>query len=187
VIIGPRGQTQKQLEKETGCKISIRGKGSVLAGKRKLEEDTQPLHVFLSADTALQIERATKVIAELLIPKDDDNNPHKIKQLIDLAKYNGTWKDHQSIFALYIFRFRLTLLEFNAERSFQPANVKCKICAEVSHPTSDCPFRGKSLDALPTAKQTQLAEQFDLFMADIESSENSMEAAYTEFKQVVGM
>ena len=33
LIIGPRGQTQKQLQKETGTKIAIRGKGSFVEGK----------------------------------------------------------------------------------------------------------------------------------------------------------
>jgi len=28
-ILGPRGMTAKQLEQETGCKIMIRGKGSM--------------------------------------------------------------------------------------------------------------------------------------------------------------
>ncbi len=33
LIIGPRGMTQKQMEKDTGCKIAIRGRGSVKDGK----------------------------------------------------------------------------------------------------------------------------------------------------------
>ena len=33
LIIGPRGSTQKRLEKETNTKIAIRGKGSVKDGK----------------------------------------------------------------------------------------------------------------------------------------------------------
>ena len=28
LILGPRGSTQRELEKKSGCKISIRGKGS---------------------------------------------------------------------------------------------------------------------------------------------------------------
>lgn len=34
LIIGPRGNTQKQMEQETGCKISIRGKGSAKEGSK---------------------------------------------------------------------------------------------------------------------------------------------------------
>lgn len=36
-ILGPRGMTAKQLEQETGCKIMIRGKGS-MRDKKKVSE-----------------------------------------------------------------------------------------------------------------------------------------------------
>jgi splicing factor 1 len=55
LILGPRGNTQKKLEKETGAKIIIRGKGSVKDGKRaKMDNDAsqdEELHVHISADT----------------------------------------------------------------------------------------------------------------------------------------
>ena len=33
-ILGPRGMYAKQLEKETGCKIMVRGKGSIRDKKK---------------------------------------------------------------------------------------------------------------------------------------------------------
>jgi len=36
-ILGPRGLTAKQLEQETGCKIMVRGKGS-MRDKKKVSE-----------------------------------------------------------------------------------------------------------------------------------------------------
>ena len=33
-ILGPRGMTTKQLEQETGCKIMVRGKGSMRDKKK---------------------------------------------------------------------------------------------------------------------------------------------------------
>lgn len=36
-LLGPRGMTAKQLEQETGCKIMIRGKGS-MRDKKKVSE-----------------------------------------------------------------------------------------------------------------------------------------------------
>lgn len=33
-ILGPRGMTAKQLERETGCKIMVRGRGSMRDRKR---------------------------------------------------------------------------------------------------------------------------------------------------------
>ena len=35
-ILGPRGMTTKQLEQETGCKIMVRGKGSMRDKKKVL-------------------------------------------------------------------------------------------------------------------------------------------------------
>lgn len=35
-ILGPRGMTAKQLEQETGCKIMVRGKGSMRDKKKVL-------------------------------------------------------------------------------------------------------------------------------------------------------
>lgn len=35
-ILGPRGMTAKQLEQETGCKIMVRGKGS-MRDKKKVD------------------------------------------------------------------------------------------------------------------------------------------------------
>lgn len=56
LIIGPRGKTQKELEAKTGCKIAIRGRGSVKEGARGrrdgkvMEGDNEPLHVVISGD-----------------------------------------------------------------------------------------------------------------------------------------
>ena len=37
-ILGPRGLTAKQLEQETGCKVMVRGKGS-MRDKKKVSWD----------------------------------------------------------------------------------------------------------------------------------------------------
>ncbi len=42
-ILGPRGMTAKQLEQDTGCKIMVRGKGS-MRDKKKVN---RILHVLL--------------------------------------------------------------------------------------------------------------------------------------------
>lgn len=73
LIIGPRGNTQKRMEKETGVKISLRGKGSVKDGKGKKfnPSEDEPLHVFLIGDNDVQLEKAAIMINELLVPVDD--------------------------------------------------------------------------------------------------------------------
>lgn len=39
-ILGPRGMTAKQLEQETGCKIMVRGKGSMRDKKKVIIKTT---------------------------------------------------------------------------------------------------------------------------------------------------
>ncbi len=56
LIIGPRGNTQKRMERETGTKIAIRGKGSVKEGRVKKDGKPDPaenedLHVLITAET----------------------------------------------------------------------------------------------------------------------------------------
>ncbi|OAY80497.1 Branchpoint-bridging protein, partial [Ananas comosus] len=65
LIIGPRGNTQKRMERETGAKIVIRGKGSVKEGKLLQKRDMKPdpaenedLHVLVEADTQEALEAA---------------------------------------------------------------------------------------------------------------------------------
>jgi rRNA processing protein Krr1/Pno1 len=39
-ILGPRGMTAKQLEQETGCKIMVRGRGSMRDKKKVSHSET---------------------------------------------------------------------------------------------------------------------------------------------------
>lgn len=57
LVIGPRGATQKQMEKETGAKIVIRGKGSAKQGaaSRADNDDDDAIHVLIQADTEAQV------------------------------------------------------------------------------------------------------------------------------------
>ena len=56
LIIGPRGNTQKRMQQESGAKIALRGRGSVKdgrAGRAGLADpgDNEDLHVLITADT----------------------------------------------------------------------------------------------------------------------------------------
>lgn len=54
LIIGPRGNTQKRMQKETNTKIAIRGKGSVKEGATKDPKydygEEEDLHVLITGD-----------------------------------------------------------------------------------------------------------------------------------------
>jgi len=56
LIIGPRGNTQKRMEKETNTKIAIRGKGSVKEGSKgrnsgkAMDDENDELHVLIQGE-----------------------------------------------------------------------------------------------------------------------------------------
>lgn len=68
--------TQKELEKETQCKIAIRGRGSVKEG-RQARRDGRPdpsededLHVLIQGESDELMDKAAIRIRDLLTPKD---------------------------------------------------------------------------------------------------------------------
>ncbi|XP_018365802.1 PREDICTED: protein held out wings [Trachymyrmex cornetzi] len=106
-ILGPRGMTAKQLEQETGCKIMVRGKGSMRdkkkeeqnRGKPNWEHLTDELHVLLTVEdtenrATLKLARAVEEVKKLLVPVQADGEDElKKRQLMELAIINGTYRD----------------------------------------------------------------------------------------------
>ncbi|EJD75766.1 hypothetical protein LOAG_17151 [Loa loa] len=103
-ILGPRGMTAKQLEQETGCKIMVRGKGSMRdkakeeanRGKPNWEHLSEELHVLIQCEDTpnralLKLKRAAAEVKKLLVPSSDDDEL-KRKQLMELAIINGTYR-----------------------------------------------------------------------------------------------
>ena len=93
-ILGPRGETLKQLESQYGVKISIRGKGSTPDNKSSGEvyvprSPDEPLHALIESYNEQSIEDVVKILEEIVIPKPDKENELKKAQLRQLAVYNG--------------------------------------------------------------------------------------------------
>ncbi|XP_060526110.1 protein held out wings isoform X2 [Cylas formicarius] len=105
-ILGPRGMTAKQLEQETGCKIMVRGKGSMRdkkkedqnRGKPNWEHLSDELHVLLTVEDTenraqIKLQRAVDEVRKLLVPQAEGEDELKKRQLMELAIINGTYRD----------------------------------------------------------------------------------------------
>ncbi|XP_036367338.1 protein quaking-B isoform X3 [Octopus sinensis] len=117
-ILGPRGMTAKELEQYTGCKIMVRGKGSMRdkvkeelnRGKPNWEHLNEELHVLITVEDTrnraeIKLQKAVEEVKRLLVPaasrKDcqlDSKHPEgeddlKKRQLMELAIINGTYRD----------------------------------------------------------------------------------------------
>lgn len=105
-ILGPRGMTAKQLEQETGCKIMVRGKGSMRdkkkedanRGKPNWEHLSDELHVLITVEDTenrarMKLARAVEEVQKLLVPQAEGEDELKKRQLMELAIINGTYRD----------------------------------------------------------------------------------------------
>ena len=71
LLIGPRGNTLKKMEAESGAKISIRGKGSVKEGKSRVggpghPDENDDLHCLVTADSEEKIKKAVIAIEKVI-------------------------------------------------------------------------------------------------------------------------
>jgi len=107
-ILGPRGMTTKQLEQETGCKIMVRGKGSMRDKKKEDQNRGKPnwehlndeLHVLITVEDTenrakMKLQRAVDEVRKLLTVAEGEDELKK-RQLMELAIINGTYRDSQS-------------------------------------------------------------------------------------------
>ncbi|KAK4395990.1 KH domain-containing protein [Sesamum angolense] len=80
-LLGPRGNSLKRVEATTGCRVYIRGKGSIkdpdkeekLRGRPGYEHLSEPLHILIEADLPanivdIRLRQAQEIIEELLKP-----------------------------------------------------------------------------------------------------------------------
>ena len=138
LVIGPRGNTQKRMQRETNTRIAIRGKGSIKEGANRepgmdYNED-EPLHVLITGDTDEEVDRAAAMVAQLLKPVDETFNEHKRAQLRELALINGTLRDIEGMTCHHCGRPGHTQ-ENCPEKDVQGyradvALVTCKICGD---------------------------------------------------------
>ncbi|KFA63038.1 hypothetical protein S40285_06403 [Stachybotrys chlorohalonatus IBT 40285] len=104
-ILGPRGQSLKSMNQESGANIFLRGKGSVKEGRGSrvthsvsANESQEPLHCLVTAATQHKIDRAKKLINEAIetaASTSEHENDRKRNQLRDLAMINGTFRDDE--------------------------------------------------------------------------------------------
>jgi len=121
LLIGPRGNTLKKMETESGAKIAIRGKGSVKEGKGRSDaahtsNQEEDLHCLIMADSEDKVNKAKKLINNVIETVSSSNlismiiiltprkaasipegqNELKRNQLRELAALNGTLRDDEN-------------------------------------------------------------------------------------------
>ncbi|KAK4481249.1 hypothetical protein RD792_012132 [Penstemon davidsonii] len=105
-LLGPRGNSLKRVEATTGCRVFIRGKGSIkdpekedkLRGRPGYEHLNEPLHILIEADLPanivdMRLRQAQEIIEELVKPVDESQDFIKRQQLRELAMLNSNFRE----------------------------------------------------------------------------------------------
>uniref|UniRef100_A0A8C5WCK6 Branchpoint-bridging protein n=1 Tax=Leptobrachium leishanense TaxID=445787 RepID=A0A8C5WCK6_9ANUR len=138
LLIGPRGNTLKNIEKECNAKIMIRGKGSVKEGKvgrkdgQMLPGEDEPLHALVTANTMENVKKAVDQIRNILkqgIETPEDQNDLRKMQLRELARLNGTLREDDN---------RILRPWQSSETRSITNNTLCTKCGGAGHIASDC-------------------------------------------------
>ena len=106
LLIGPRGNTLKNLENETNAKIIIRGKGSIKEGKigrkdgQPLPGEDEQLHAFITGATVEIVAHACQKVRDIVqqgIEVPECMNDLRKNQLRELALLNGTLRENDTL------------------------------------------------------------------------------------------
>ena len=177
LLIGPRGNTLKSMEKETGAKIIIRGKGSVKEGKvgrkdgQPLPGEDEPLHAYVTATNVEAVRKAVIKINEVIkqgVEIPEGQNDLRKNQLRELALLNGTLREGDQP--------RCSNCGAEDHKSWQcqdrpnvTNNVVCTTCGGVGHPAKDCVAKrpGTNFGATGPGSNQNMDEEYMSLMAEL--------------------
>ncbi|KAK4044875.1 hypothetical protein C8A01DRAFT_31061 [Parachaetomium inaequale] len=152
LLIGPRGNTLKKMESESGAKIAIRGKGSVKEGKGRSDaahssNQEEDLHCLIMADTEDKVNKAKKLIHNVIetaasIP--EGQNELKRNQLRELAALNGTLRDDENQACQNCGQIGHRKYDCPEKQNYT-ASIICRVCGNAGHMARDCPDRQRGV------------------------------------------
>ncbi|KAH7281536.1 hypothetical protein KP509_36G052400 [Ceratopteris richardii] len=101
-LLGPRGNSLKRIENTTGCRVFIRGRGSVRDGDKEeslrdkpgYEHLNESLHVLIEAEFPsniidIQLNQAREIIEDLLRPVEESQDYSLSLWLYNCSFFNG--------------------------------------------------------------------------------------------------
>lgn len=182
LLVGPRGNSLKRMERETGAKISIRGKGSVKDGKGRPDafanDEDDELHCVVTADDEAKVRSCVALInrvIETAASTPEGQNDHKRNQLRELASLNGTLRDDENQLCQNCGEKGHRRWECPQQRTYS-ANVICRLCGGAGHMARDCRGRGDP-NLMQNQQSTQFDSEYSALMAELGESASAPGAA----------
>ena len=173
LILGPRGNTLKKMEADTGAKIFVRGRGSTKEGKKGASApgDDEELHCLITADSEEKVAKALKAVEKIIetaasVP--EAQNELKRNQLRELASLNGTLRDDETRTCMNCGGLGHFKNECPEVTSFTNKLI-CDLCGNRGHIKRDCTMRNNP-EALAEMKEKSelLNSEYHNLMREIE-------------------
>lgn len=199
-ILGPRGQSLAEMNRESGAHIAIRGKGSVKEGRGRHYSSRgnttnssaatntndnsnndhlqEPLHCLIRASTQDQADHAKRLINEVIesatsCAPGDHLNQRKRDQLRQLAVLNGTFRDDEARVCDNCGEPGHRAYSCTMPARFV-ANVTCHACNGAGHIARDCPLK-KGAAKVPPWRLDALARRAENAVPDAEFEQLMLE------------
>lgn len=169
LLLGPRGNTLKKLQNDSGAKIGIRGKGSVKGGRGMLDSANldEELHCVITADSQDKVDLAKKLCLEVIdevLNAPEGQNEHKRNQLKELAIINGTYRESIPVCSICHEQGHR---KYQCPNSQLANNFKCNKCGQIGHLEADC----KQQNQQQSDVKEDIDDDFDDFMKELAGDE----------------
>lgn len=160
LLLGPRGNTLKKLQGDSGARIGLRGKGSVKGGRAVLGNNLdEELHCVITAESQEKVDLAKRLCLKVIdevIHAPVGQNEHKRNQLKELAIINGTYRETVAVCQIC---GETGHRKFQCPNSQLANNFKCTKCGQIGHLESDCQSQAEGGDGMD--------DEFDEFMKEL--------------------
>ncbi|KAG0134097.1 hypothetical protein HOY82DRAFT_638339 [Tuber indicum] len=175
LLIGPRGHTLKRIERESGAKVAIRGKGSIKEGKARSDlavtsDQDENLHCLIISPNPASTVKAREMINEIIetaASTPETMNALKRNQLRELATLNGTLRDDEGKTCSNCGEVGHRRYDCPKETNYT-AGIICRVCGNGGHFGRDCldrpkgqGWQGKSSNSNPRD------QEYDEFIRDV--------------------
>ncbi|CUS13913.1 unnamed protein product [Tuber aestivum] len=175
LIIGPRGNTLKRIEKDSGAKVAIRGKGSIKEGKGRGDlalapDQEENLHCLIISSNQASSLKAREMINEIIetaASTPETLNTLKRNQLRELATLNGTLRDDESKTCSNCGEVGHRRYDCPKQVNYT-AGIICRVCGNGGHFARDCLDRPRGQDWKERSSNSNPRDQeYDDFLQDV--------------------
>ncbi|PUU80369.1 hypothetical protein B9Z19DRAFT_975201 [Tuber borchii] len=175
-LIGPRGNTIKHIQKESGAKVILQGKGFVKPGQVMSDsalasnQEEDDIHCLIISCNPASVLKAREMINENIETAKsalETFNPFKRDQLRELATLNGTLRDDEGKTCSNCGEVGHRRYDCPKEINYA-ARIICRVCGNGGHFARNCFYRPRGGELQENFSNSNSRDQeYESFIQDV--------------------